>query len=141
DADAVISGGAIGFESRRQKVSEIAAHAETDRANPTAARAAATQEFKRSGGVFDGFVFVDLLVKLDCFLPVVAFVCELDVALDSPEEIGAESDEAVRGVPVGDAAHVGVDAEDFLEHDDAWAIAAWGHGEIGVEFSAVKRFD
>ncbi len=141
DADAVIANSTIGLESRRQQVSEIAAHAKTDCADATIARTVATQKLERRRRVFDGFVFVDLLIKLDRFVPVVAFVGELHAAFDAPEQIRTERDEAVRRVPVSNAAHVAVDAEDLLEHDDAWSITARGQGKVAVELAAVEGFD
>ena len=43
------------------------------------------------------------------------------------------------GVPVNDATHVVVDAEDLLKHDDSWSIAAGRQREIAVELTAVER--
>jgi hypothetical protein len=65
----------------------------------------------------------------------------LDAGLLSPEEIGSECDEAVGGVPIGHAADEVVDAEDFLEDDDAWTMAGRWQREVSVELAAVERFD
>ena len=102
-------------------------HAECFRRNSSAAAESST-----------AFVFVDLLIKLDSFVPVVAFVGELDSAFDSPEKIRTERDKAMRCIPVGDTAHVAVDAKDLLQHDDAWSIATRGQGKIAVELPAVE---
>src|ERR1044071_4291244 len=88
DADAVITNRAIRLVAHRQEIREIPAHTKAERAGAAAARRMLSQKLEGRGGVFHGLCFIDLLVKLDGSLPVVACVSELDAGLDTPEQIG-----------------------------------------------------
>src|SRR5215213_1611788 len=98
---------------------------------------------KRDGRsrVLYGLRLVNLLVKLDGLVPVVAFIGELDVALDAPKQIGNERDKAVRRVPAGNLAHETVDSENLLEHDDAWSISTRRQRKVAVELATIERFN
>src|SRR6185503_11033511 len=100
-----------------------------------------SQKLERRTRVFHCLRFVDLLIKLDGSLPVVASVAELDAGLDTPEQIGNDGDKPVRRIPVGNVTEVLIDTKDLLEHDDAWSITARRQGNVGVKLPTIKRFD
>src|SRR5690349_16119414 len=97
-----------------------------------------SQKVERGGGVFNGLRLIDLLIKLDGFLPVVAFVSQLDTGLDAPEQIRHERDKAMRGVPVSDVAQILIDAKDFLEHDDAWSITTRRQCQVTIKLPVIN---
>ena len=68
-----------------------------------------------------------------------AFVRELDARLQAPKQIGGQRETAARGMGVADFTHHVVDAENFLDDDDAWAVTGCGRGEIAAE-SSVRTF-
>jgi hypothetical protein len=64
---------------------------------------------------------------LKCFLPFgLRLVSDVDAPFLSPEEIGTNGDESVRRIPIADLAQVLIDAEYFLEDDNAGAVTAGG---------------
>ncbi len=98
-----------------------------------------SQKLERRRGVFDCFRLIEFLVKLESLVSI--FLRQLNAALHAPEQVGTQRDETVRGVPVGNAAHMIVDAEDLLKHDDAWPITARRQGKITVELVAIEGFN
>src|SRR5690349_23770790 len=99
------------------------------------------QKLNRRCGVFDRLCLVEFLIERNCFVPIVAFVGELYAALEAPEQIWSNGDEAVRRIPIGDATNVVVDAKDLLKHDDAWSIATRRQGNVGIELATIERLD
>src|SRR5689334_19536451 len=97
-----------------------------------------SQKVERGGGVFNGLRFIDLLIKLDGFLPVVAFVSQLDAGLDAPEQIRNECDKSMRRIPVSDIAQVLIDAKDLLEHDDAWPITTRRQCQVTIKLPVIN---
>ena len=73
----------------------------------------------------------------------VVVVGELDAPLPAVEEGRRDGQIAFPGKPVGDLADMAVDAENFLDDDDAALGAAFGvafrPSAVGVEFMAVGR--
>src|SRR5689334_8279224 len=97
------------------------------------------QKLERSSGVFDRLRLVESLVEIDRLVPLVT--TQLDVTLHAPEQVGTQRDKPVRRVPISNAAHVFVDAEYLLKHDDAWSITTRGQSKITVERVAIESFD
>ena len=71
-------------------------------------------------------------------IPIARLVHRLYAAFLVPEEIGTNNDEPVRGVPIGDTAHILIYTKDFLQEDSAWAISASWRCEVCVELAAVE---
>ena len=90
-----------------------------------------SEEFHRGGRIFDSFPYIEALIKRKCLLPIgFRLVSQLNSRFLSPKEIGTQRDEAMRRMPITNAAHVFIDAKDFLQDDDAWTKPARRHREI-----------
>src|SRR5512145_883913 len=99
-----------------------------------------TQKIECCRRIFHGFRFIDLLVKLNGLVPVVALISKLDTRLYAPEQIRTQGNKTVSRIPIGNAAHVVIHTEDLLEDDDAWSIATGWQSDVAVEFATVERF-
>src|SRR5260370_1254132 len=60
--------------------------------------------------------------------------------LFSPEQIRTERDESVRSIPIADPAQVLIDAENFLQDDNARTVTAGRQSKVGGKLSAIKGF-
>ena len=68
---------------------------------------------------------VELAEKLKGLGPFfIAFVGDIDAGLDAPEKIGAKGNIALTGVLIGNVTHHLIDAENFLNNDNARKGAA-----------------
>ena len=100
-----------------------------------------SQKLDRSRGILNCFHFIEALIKREGSLPFrFRSVGQLNAGFLSPKQVGANRNEAVRRIPIADSAHIFVDAEDFLQHDDARTVATRGQSHVSVEFSAIERF-
>ena len=80
-------------------------------------------------------------IRVEGLLPVrLGLVGELDAGLQPPEQVGHQGEIAARGHAVGDVAHHLIDAENFLDDDQARAAPGARAGEIAGE-AAVLAFD
>jgi len=61
---------------------------------------------------------------------------QLHAGLGAPEEVGADGGELASRQKVADFAHALIDPEDFLENDDAGALALAGQGHVGGHCTA-----
>ena len=66
-----------------------------------------------------------------------AVVGKFDIAFDAIEEGGSDGEKSVARVAVGDGADVLVDAEDFLDDDEAGDGRSGWTGDVGIELMAV----
>ena len=98
------------------------------------------QEFNGRGRILDRFCKVEALIKLKCLLPFrFGLIGQFNSRLLPPKQIRTDGDKSVRGIPITNLPHVGVDAKDFLQHDNARAITAGGQREITVELTFIER--
>ncbi len=91
------------------------------------------------GGIYvgDGLVLVERGDVAEAFLHGGGVVIELDAGAGSVEESWRDGEEALLGEAVGDAAHVCVDAEDFLDDYESCVSGGGGLGYIGAELEVV----
>ena len=68
-------------------------------------------------------------------------VLALEARLNPPEHVGHEDHVAPLGQLLGQAAHVVVDAEDFLEEEDAGSRSTLGDGAEGIETRTLRAGD
>jgi hypothetical protein len=142
DADAVIADIAIGLAARRHQEGELAAEAIADRAELAAAGLVLAQIGEGDLEIGDALALVETLIELEGALPLVlGLIGELDARRLAPEEVGAERDITLRGEAVGEIAHSLVDAEDFLDDENAGPRAGFRDREITGETAAIGGAD
>ena len=127
DIDAVIADRGIGIGARGRQIGQLPAQAITQRADLAGAARKRAQVIDAGLDVLDAFVDVEALHQAEGLLPFgVGLVGELDAGLHPPEQVGHQGEKAARGQAVGDVAHHLVDAENFLDDDDARAAPGPG---------------
>ena len=125
-----------------QQVRELPSEAITDRTDFTRAGGVASQMGQRGGEILDALVFVKVCVELKRTFPfLVNAIGKLDARLVPPEKIGTHHDESFSCEPIGDVAHRLVDAEDFLNENNAGTCAASGEGCVGFKRAAFDCVD
>src|SRR5260221_6562330 len=139
DTDAVIADRTVDAGFGGGKIGELAAETEAERADLAGALLEAAQRLDGGGDVPHPFGDVEFLIELEGSLPIGLALPELDILLDTPEEIRAEHDITLVGVEIGDVAHVLVDAEDLLNEDETGTFFRFGQRQIGTESIAVRR--
>ena len=92
---------------------------------------------ERGHAVVDALHEVELAHQPDRVGEALLVVVGLPVALHAPEHVGRQDDVALAGEPLGDGAHVGADAEDLLEQQQAGSRAGVGEPDVAVELAAV----
>lgn len=143
DADAVVADVAIGIRARRHQIGELAAEAESHRADAAGASGIFAQRLQAGDQVGDALGLVKALVEREGLGPFgLGLVGDLDPRLLAPEEIGAHGDVALLRKAVAEVAHHLVDAEDLLDDQDARAAGAGGgRGDIGGERAGIAGGD
>jgi hypothetical protein len=77
------------------------------------------QHLQRIGGVLDRLIGVEALIIAKRLVEFGLGIAELDAGLQPPEQIRRQHNITFLGVIIGDFAHRGIDAEDFLQEQDA----------------------
>src|ERR1051325_6512391 len=100
------------------------------------------QGFSGGGRIFDSFREVETLIKLKGFLPFrFGLIGQHNYPLLAPKQVRTDGHKSPRRVPITHLPHVGVDAKDFLQHDNARAVATGRQSEIGVKLLVIERPD
>src|SRR6202453_807946 len=102
DADAIIANRAIDIGSRRDQIGELAAEAETQRADLADAFRSRTQHLERVRGILDRLVGIEALVVTHRLAEIGFGVTELDAGLHPPEQVGHQDDVTLFGIMLSD---------------------------------------
>ena len=141
DVHAVIADGGVGVGARGGEIGEQPAQAIADGAH--FARAAGQSAQMGDGGldVFHAIAGIEAVHQVEGAFPFgLAFVGELDIGFEPPEQIRRQREIAPRRQTVGHGAHEAVHPENFLDDDNSGAAACGRRRQIGAE-AAVRRVD
>ncbi len=141
DADSIIRDRAIDIGARSGEVSQLAAEAEAERADLADAFLARAQHLQCVGGILDRLIGVEALIIAERLVEIGLGIAELNARLHSPEQIRREHHIAFLGVIVGDFAHRGINAKDFLQQQDAGTRSRCRNRQISLEGAAIRGRD
>ncbi len=141
DADAVIADRAIDIGARRGEISELAAQAEAERADPADAFGTRAQHLQRVGGILDRLIGVEALIIAKRLVELSLGIAELNARLQPPEQVRRQHDITFLGIIVGDLAHRGIDAENLLQQQDAGTRSRCRNCQIPLEGAAIGSRD
>ena len=140
DADAVVRHRAGGIKLARDAVGQAAAEAEPDDTDGAVDLGASAHPRERGIDIPHSGVRIELPDEIERPRHVVV-VLQVDVALDTPEQVRHDGHVTELVETVRHVAHVPGDAARLVEQYDAGAHAAGGNHEVGVELVAVVRGD
>jgi hypothetical protein len=135
-ADRVVADRRVDVNARRRQVGELATQAKPDCANLSIAFGPRAQRLDRGVDILDRALDIEALEVIESLLEVGLRVVELNARLQPPEKIGCQRDPSLLGVKVGQPPHMMVDAEDFLQKDQARARTGRRHGQVSREIAA-----
>ena len=137
NADAVIGGMGIAIGAAGGQINHAPAEAKADCADFGAAGCA--QIINGGLNIGDALIGVIAVHQGKGLLPFcLRAVGQRDIALLAPKQIGRQRQIALTGQPVGGLFNVGIDAENFLNDDNAALWRLFGMRQIGVKICVVN---
>jgi hypothetical protein len=87
--------------------------------------------------IFESSCIIELLQDRHALLRVRPFIGQFDTSLDAVEQRGGNGEKTILRVAVGNGTNMTVDAEDFLDDDEAGDRVPGGACNVGIQFVAV----
>src|SRR5579864_1549735 len=143
DVHAVIADRSVAIGSRGCEKGEQAAETIADRADLSgASRDRMTEIGDRCLNVLDTAILIEAPHQVEGAFPLrVGAVAELHARFQPPEKIRREREIAARREFVGNRSHHGIDAENFLNHDQPRPSSRDWRREIAAELAIRAAFD